>query len=79
MRTPIIAVAMALAPSVANAAPVYLWCAGEWRSGSIGSIEGKATIPISFDTNKGTVTYEQKTLKIYIGSNLEIRAAEHCT
>jgi|SRR5215469_10644071 len=73
----IIAIAMVLAASVANAAPVYLSCSGEWRNGSIGPIEGSATIPISFDTDKGTVTYEQKKLKIYIGSNLEIRAAEH--
>jgi hypothetical protein len=75
MPTIIIAMALVLNASGANAAPIYLSCDGDWRQGSIGLFRTE-TIPISLDTDKGTVVYEETTLKIYRNTDVEIWAAD---
>jgi hypothetical protein len=71
MRNIIAALALVLAASVANAAPIYLSCSGDW-------VDDKfvhETFSLVVDINKGTVTHGGWTLKIYADDADQILAS----
>ena len=72
MRTPIIG-ALVLAASVANAAPVYLSCSGDWSEDE--KLLVHDTFSLVVDPNNGTVTHQGWTLKIYNDEAGEILAS----
>jgi hypothetical protein len=79
MRTIIAMTTLVLAASATNAAPIYLTCPGEWVWGVIVKSKGVETITISIDFDIGTVTWSDKTWKIYRNTNNEVGAAERVT
>jgi len=65
MRTPIIAMALMLTAGVANAAPIYLSCSGDWWLGDLDDVSlGRDTFSLVVDIDKGTVTHKGWILNI---------------
>ena len=76
MRT-IIAMGLVLGVSVANAAPVYLSCSGDWEDGTIFDRRtfGHDAFSLIVDIDKGTVALGGWTLKIDGGDAAQIIAS----
>ena len=76
MRAPIIGV-LVLAASVANAAPSYLSCTGDWEDGAVFDRRtfGHDAFSLVVDVDAGTVSLGSWTLKIDSGDAAQIVAS----